>query len=158
MINKPFIASYILVFTLDKLMVALPTNHVDRTIPMVEITPLPNAPGIVLGVINLYGNIIPVVNLRERFRLKEREPDSGDKIIIAHSNSRKIGIIVDSVKDVIEFDETKMVPPERIIQGIEQVEGVLKLQDGLIIIHDINKFLSIEEEHAIDNAVSGVRK
>lgn len=156
-LHKPVLPSYLVLFTLDDLRFAINTLSVIRIIHLVDIIPLPKAPEIVLGVINMHGMIIPVVNIRERFHLKERKPVINDKIVIVQSENwaekRGLGIIVDEVNDVIEYDESKLIAPEQIISGIGYVEGVLKLQDGIVLIHDINKFLSIEEDEAIENAV-----
>lgn len=121
---------------------------------MVEITPLPKAPDIVLGIINIQGLIVPVVNIRKRLHLPDKESGLTDSIVIINTGVRKLGIVVDIVKDVIELDESKIVSPADIIQGVEHVEGVLKLEDGMVLIHDINKFLSIEEEYAIDKVIN----
>lgn len=154
--NKSSQTRYILVFTLDDIRFALHTTSVERTIRMVEITPLPKAPDIVLGIINIQGVIVPVVDIRKRLHLPDKaDKESGftDSLVIINTGVRKLGIVVDIVKDVIELDESKIVSPADIIQGVEHVEGVLKLEDGMVLIHDINKFLSIEEEKEIDKAI-----
>lgn len=151
--NKSSQTRYILVFTLDDIRFALHTTSVERTIRMVEITPLPKAPDIVLGIINIQGVIAPVVNIRKRLHLPDKESGLTDSIVIINTGVRKIGIVVDTVKDIIELDESKIVSPADIIQGVEHVEGVLKLEDGMVLIHDINKFLSIEEEKEIDSSL-----
>src|SRR5271157_2301250 len=74
------------VFTLDGLFYAVSLSVVSRVIRAVEITPLPKAPSIVLGVINLGGRIIPVVNIRKRFRLPERELELTDQLIVARAS------------------------------------------------------------------------
>jgi len=73
----------LIVFTLDAQRYALHLSAVERAIRMVEITPLPKAPEIVIGVVNIHGAVIPVLNIRKRFRLPEREPDLGDQLIVA---------------------------------------------------------------------------
>jgi len=149
-IKKP---NQLIVFTLDDQRLALSISSVNRVIRVVGITPLPKGPDIVIGIINMQGNIIPVVNIRKRFCLPERDINLNDQIIITHTSKRTIGIVVNSVIGLIESAEEKIVTSEAIVPGIDYVEGVVKLEDGLLIIHDIEKFLSIEEEGAIDNAV-----
>ena len=152
-IKKP---NQLIVFTLDDQMLALSISSVNRVIRVVGITPLPKGPDIVIGIINMQGNIIPVVNIRKRFCLPERDINLNDQIIITHTSKRTIGIVVNSVIGLIESAEEKIVTSEAIVPGIDYVEGVVKLEDGLLIIHDIEKFLSIEEEGAIDNAVKEI--
>jgi len=152
-IKKP---NQLIVFTLDDQRLALSISSVNRVIRVVGITPLPKGPDIVIGIINMQGNIIPVVNIRKRFCLPERDINLNDQIIITHTSKRTIGIVVNSVIGLIESAEEKIVTSEAIVPGIDYVEGVVKLEDGLLIIHDIEKFLSIEEEGAIDNAVKEI--
>ena len=152
-IKKP---NQLIVFTLDDQMLALSISSVNRVIRVVGITPLPKGPDIVIGIINMQGNIIPVVNIRKRFCLPERDINLNDQIIITHTSKRTIGIVVNSVIGLIESAEEKIVTSEAIVPGIDYVEGVVKLEDGLLIIHDIERFLSIEEEGAIDNAVKEI--
>ena len=144
----------LVVFTLDSLRFALPLSAVERAIRIIEIVPLPKAPDIVIGVINLHGQIIPVVNIRKRFNLSEKEVNLNDHIVISHSKKRLLGILVDNITGVLEFPEHKIITADKIISGIEYVEGVVKLEDGIILIHDIDKFLSLEEEKALTDAVN----
>ena len=143
-----------LVFSLDEQPFALRLSAVERVIRAVEVTPLPGAPEIVLGVINVRGQIIPVFNTRKRFRLLEREIDLSDQLIIARARTRIVALIVDAVSGVYESLEQEMVEAESILPGIKQIAGVVKLRDGLILIHDLDTFLSLEEEKALDAVMS----
>lgn len=146
----------LIAFTLDDQRFALSISSVNRIIRVVGITPLPKGPDIVIGIINMQGNIIPVVNIRKRFCLPDREIILSDQIIITHTSKRTMGIVVNSVIGLIESAEEKIISSGAIVPGIEYVEGVIKLEDGLILIHDIDRFLSIEEEGAIDNSVKEI--
>lgn len=140
-------------FTLDNQRFALPLSAVERVVRAVEITPLPKAPEIVMGVVNIQGRIIPVFNIRKRFRLPEREINLSDQLILSNTSKRPVVIVVDEVRGVAECPEDKITMADNILPGIEHVEGVAKLEDGMFLIHDIEKFLSIEEEDALDNAI-----
>ncbi len=146
----------LVVFTLDNQRFALPLSIVERAIRIIEIVPLPKAPEIVMGVINLHGKIIPVVNIRKRFHLPQREISLNDQLIISNTKKRPLAILVDSVLGVFEFPEKKIISADKILPDIEYVEGVAKLEEGIILIHDIDKFLSLEEEKAIDEAINEV--
>src|ERR1043165_273165 len=89
-------------FTLDGQHYALRLASVERLVRMVEVIPLPKAPSIVMGVINVQGRIIPVLNLRKRLRLREQEPELSHQIIVARSSARSVGLAVDSVTGVVE--------------------------------------------------------
>lgn len=140
------------VFTLDEQRFGLELTAVERVVRRVEITPLPKAPEIVLGVVNVRGRVIPVVDIRRRFRLPERRPALSDQIIIARTAQRAVALAVDATIEVLDRPQEDIIEALRVLPGIEYVEGVLKLKDGLILIHDLNRFLSLEEEAALDRA------
>jgi len=123
---------------------------VERIIHAVEITPLPKTPEIVSGVINVHGDVIPVVDVRQRFGLPERETALSDQIVIAHTGTRPVAFLVNAVESVTERSQDEIIAAEKIVPGIEYVEGVCKLEDGLVFIHDLDTFLSLEEGKALD--------
>jgi purine-binding chemotaxis protein CheW len=140
-------------FELDDQRYALFLSSVERIVRIVEVTPLPRAPEIVLGVINMHGQIIPVFNIRKRFQLPPRDTQLGDQLIVAYTSKRTIALLVDSVSHVIEIPEEKIIASEIILPEIEYVEGVVKTEDGMILIHDLEKFLSLQEEKALNEAM-----
>jgi purine-binding chemotaxis protein CheW len=151
--NQP---KQLLVFNLDEQRYALPLSDVERIVRAVEITPLPKAPEIVLGVINVRGQVIPVVNIRKRFRLPEREITLNDHLIIAQTSRRAVALLADRAGHVLEVLENKIISAKKILPAMDYVEGVIKLEDGLILIHDLEKFLSLEEEKAINDQLTGL--
>ena len=140
-------------FTLDEGHYALDLSAVERITQTVEITPLPEAPDIVLGIINIKGKIIPVVNIRRRFRLSEKDIEPTNRLIIARTLKRTVALVVDVVLGVIETPEDRVVKADTVLPGMDYVQGVVKMEDGMILIHDLNKFLSLEEEQTLDNAI-----
>jgi len=146
----------IIVFTLDEQRYALHLAAVRKTVRMVEITPLPQAPEMVLGVINFHGVVVPVLNIRRRFRLPERPAGLGDQLIIARTACRLVALVVDGVSDVVSLPPEQLVDPAGILPRLEYVEGVALLEGGLVMIHDLDAFLSLEEERALEAAIGGV--
>jgi len=140
-------------FNLDDQKYALFLSAVMRIIRVVEITSLPKAPEIVLGVINMHGLIIPVFNIRKRFHLSQREMKLDDQLIIAHTSTRTVALLVDSVNDIIEISEEKIIASENILPGLDYIEGVVKTEDGMVLIHDLEQFLSLQEEKALNEAM-----
>jgi purine-binding chemotaxis protein CheW len=120
----------------------------------VEIVPLPKSPEIVLGAINFKGEIIPVINVRKRFRLPERELELSDQLLIAGTARRKLALLVDAVVGVMDCGGVKVIEADAIVPGLEYVEGVVKLDDGLILIHNLATFLSLDEENALTKAMT----
>lgn len=143
----------LVVFTLDMQRYAIRLSKVERVIRVVELTPLPQAPEIVLGVVNVQGRIVPVVNIRKRFRLPEQEMSLSDQLIIAHTSRRTVGLMVDAVIGVVDRSEKEVTAAEKILPNLEHVEGVVKLEDGMVLIHDLDKFLSLEEEKTLADAM-----
>ena len=143
----------LVVFTLDDRRYGLALSAVERAVRMVDVTPLPQAPQIVLGVVNVQGRVVPVVNLRRRFRLPERDFALADQLLIARTARRPVALAADAVTGVLEYSAQEAAGAPDIVPGIEYVEGVVKLPDGLVLIHDLDRFLSLEEEAALGRAI-----
>lgn len=143
----------LVVFSLDGQRYALALAAVEKVVRAVEVTSLPGAPDIVLGIINMQGRVIPLVNVRRRFRLPEKEMMLTDQIVIAHTARRPVALVVDAVTGVLECPEREAVAARDILPDVEYVEGVVKLEDGLILIHNLDQFLSLEEETSLDRAL-----
>ena len=122
----------LLLFVLDAHRYALPLDCVERVFPAVEVTPLPSAPQIVDGVINMRGAIVPVINIRRRFRLPEKENTFTNRLIIAHTSKRKVGLLVDSVGDVVACEE--MCDAGSIVPGLDYLEGVIKIRGDVVLV------------------------
>ncbi|MEK6621185.1 MAG: chemotaxis protein CheW [Planctomycetota bacterium] len=146
----------LVIFNLDALQLALPLSVVERVIHVVKVTPLPHAPEIVIGVINVHGRIIPVVNIRKRFRLPEREPRLHDQLMILQTSKISVAIMVDAVGSVVERQDQEVIMADKILPHIEYVKGAIKLENNIIFIHDIDTFLSLEEEKTLFNALGKV--
>jgi purine-binding chemotaxis protein CheW len=142
------------VFSLDEQSFALRLSAVERVIRAVAVTPLPNLPENVLGIFNMQGQIMPAFNTRKRFHLPEREMNLSDQLVVARARTRRVALVVDAVSGINEIEEEQVVATEEILPGIEHIEGVVKLGDSLILIHDLNKFLSLDEEKALDAGMS----
>ena len=141
------------VFMLDARRYALRLSAVDRVVRMVHITLLSKAPDIVLGIVNMQGRVIPVINVRRRFRLPEREIALTDQLVIAQTARRAVALAVDTVTDVVECPGQDLVAAESIFPAIEYLGGVVKLADGLILVNDLDTFLSLEEENSLNRAL-----
>lgn len=147
----------LVVFHLDDQRYALPLAAVQRVVRAVEVTPLPKAPDIVLGVVNVRGHVVPVVDLRRRFRLPARDIAPSDAFILARTPRRTVALVADAVGGVLESADDALVPAESVLPRLEYVEGIVKLRDGLILIHDPGKFLALDEEAALDAALASAR-
>lgn len=148
----------LVVFTLDEQRYALHLDVVERVVRVVETTQLPKAPAIVLGIANFRGLVVPVLNVRQRFRLPPREIHLNDQFVLAHTASRPVVLLVDRVVGVIERSAAALVPADKILPRVEYVEGVTILEDGLVLVHDLDGFLSLEEEDRLDRVLTDFRE
>lgn len=146
----------LLAFTLDDWRCALELSTVERVYRAVAVTPLPDAPDIVLGVVSVRGIVLPVVDIRRRFRLPEKNLTPDDRLIIARSTGCLVALVVDDVTDVVECAEKDITSASAIVPGMEYVEGVARLKDGMILIHDLARFLSLEEKAVLEQALGAV--
>jgi purine-binding chemotaxis protein CheW len=143
------------VFCLDESRYALPLAAVDRILRAVHITPLPRAPGIVLGAIDVQGRVLPVFNIRRRFGLPERAVDPADHFLIAHTALRTVVLVIDTAQGVFEHAAAAVTETASIARDLEHIRGVIQLDDGLVLIHDLEHFLSPDEARVLDEAMSG---
>ncbi|HYE72032.1 MAG TPA: chemotaxis protein CheW [Blastocatellia bacterium] len=143
----------LLVFELDERNFAINVDSVIRAIRAVEVTPLPQAPQAVLGVINVQGQVVPVYDLRQRFGLPVRPVSINDQMIIANAGNRSVAIVVNEVHGIVEYDQSQIVQAEQIVPGVEWIEGLLKMNEKLVVIHDLETFLSSGEQEVLDIAL-----
>lgn len=132
----------------------LKVHEIDR---MMDITEVPNAPPSIEGVINLRGKVIPVINLRKKFHLPEREADGRTKIVVVDIGT-SAGMIVDSVSEVLRISSDIVEPPPPMTAGAssEYIRGVGKLKDRLLILLDIEKLLGADEKADTAGAVAAI--
>lgn len=147
----------LVVFLVEQQRYALPLTSVVRIVNATEVTKLPNAPVGILGIINYQGEIIPVLNLRQRLNLPESEINLTHHFLIALTTKRKVALFIDAPQGLIEIDQTLLVDTDHLSSGIEQVQGVVKLDDGLVLIYNLEKFLSPDDIHLLNEALSQLK-
>ncbi len=130
---------------------------VQEIIRTVDITRVPKSPEFVEGVINLRGKIVPVIDLRIRFGIAKRERDNETRIIVVELSDRVVGFLVDKVKEVIRVEKNIIEPPPELTTSISSnyITGVAKLQDRLLILLDLDKVLSGEEQEHLSEVETG---
>ena len=143
----------LVLLTVDGQTYALPLAAVDRIVRMVEVTRLPEAPDVVEGVINIQGEVVPVVSIRRRLGLAHRAVVVSDSLVVARAHARRLAIIAEAVLGVVERSADDVVSTSDIAQGIQHIEGVLKTGDGLVLIQDLDRFFSLQEERSLDLAL-----
>ena len=131
----------LLIYTIEGINLALPSYTVKQVLRMVEVIPLPFASDTLMGLINYYGEIIPVVNMRKVLGLKDREVALEDCIIVARTERRTIGLWVDAIIGIVEYPESSIVTHDKYLQPAElerpSIKGCIRLEDGLLVVQDI---------------------
>jgi purine-binding chemotaxis protein CheW len=148
-------AGHILVFTIDDQKYAFQLTAVERIVRAVEVTPLPEAPAIVLGVINVHGRVLPVVDLRCRFRLAERAIDPDDQFIVAQSSTIAVALPVDATLGVVEDAAEERPAAAEIIPDVNYVDYVLSHDAEMIFVLDVDTVMTDDEERALADSLQG---
>ena len=146
----------IIVFSIDDQKYALTLDCIERAVRIAEIAPLPEAPSTILGVINIQGRFVPVVNTRKVLRLPEKELQLSDQLIVARMSGRTAALVVDEVHNVIECPENAFISSDEILPDMDYVRGVAKLQDDTIYIFDSEKISFFKEEAVSDNSMEKI--
>lgn len=143
---------YIL-FWLDNQGFALNVSNIERIVRIVEVKPLPKAPEFILGSINFQGEFLPVINMRKLFLLEDRAIDLNDQLIITQTELRKVALWVDKVGDIVERSLDEIIKTDKVLLDIEYVEGLFEFEDGIILLHDLDKFLRLEQISLLKQAL-----
>jgi purine-binding chemotaxis protein CheW len=126
---------------------------------MKEITRVPNTPAYVEGVINLRGKVIPVINLRSKFSLTEKDNDTQSRIMIMDIQGITMGLVVDAVSEVLRIPANIVEPTPPMASNIstEFIKGIAKLEDRLIILLDMDMLVGkAEETTLLESATKGI--
>lgn len=146
--------SHWLVFCLDTGRYALPLSAVDRIVRAAYVTPLPLAPAIVLGAIDVQGQVLPVFNLRRRLQLPERPIGPADHFLLVRTTWGPAVLVIDSAQGLLDCPAGAMIEAQSIGPNLAHVRGVIQLEDGLVLIQDLEHFLSPDEARTLDEAMT----
>jgi purine-binding chemotaxis protein CheW len=122
--------------------------RVKEIIRIKEITRLPKSPEFVKGIINLRGDVIPIIDLGEKFGLEKKDYSQMTRVIVVEIEGQMVGMVVDSVSQVLRISSDQIEPPPMMIGGLsrEYVHGVGKVGDRLVILLNIDLILSADEQ------------
>jgi purine-binding chemotaxis protein CheW len=128
---------------------------VESIIKMEPITVVPQSLSFVEGVINLRGSILPVVDLRKRFKLTAGEVSKDARIVVVNMGGVKVGMVVDGVSEVLRVSDDTIEPPPPMVMNIESafITGIAKIDSKLVILLDLDKVLSTHEKADLSAAV-----
>ncbi len=140
-------STQMVVFKLSNEEFAVEVSSVEAIIKLQAITKVPHAPAHVVGVTNLRGNIVPVIDLKKRLSLPATENSLDTRIIVALLQDSKVGMIVDAVSQVIEIDDSQIEPTPQISTSIDStyIRGIVKVENLLVIMLDLAMIFSDEK-------------
>ena len=130
-------------------------DEIVQVVAMVAVSPLPGAPEVVLGVMNYRGRVIPVLDLRRRLGLVPLGYGTDACLVVARAGSRVVAIVADEVIDVARLDVGKVSALTTVFPGDAAVSGLVALADGLLLIVDLEAFLTVDEARRLDEALDG---
>jgi purine-binding chemotaxis protein CheW len=134
-----------LCFKIDDIRLGIPLHYVDRVIRSVAVQPLPNPPKNIHGLIDFYGEVVPVMNLRYQLALREK-PVSPDQIfVMIKTKDRKLALVADQAEGLITLSESDLIPSHQLDRDIKATSVYLTTV-GVVLIYDPEKFLSAREE------------
>lgn len=148
----------ILVFVLDEPRYALSLSAVERVVRAVAITPLPLKHRFILGVINVQGQIIPVVDIRQCFGIPAHEIDETDLFILARTNLKLIALVADSIDGIHKVTSQDLITADQILPGAVFIHGMAKVKGDLILLCDLDQFLSLEDKNKLEAALKETAK
>ncbi len=142
----------LVVFSLANEEYGVAITQIQEIIRQPDITRIPGMPAFIEGVVNLRGKIIPVIDLRKRFCLEQKEESDKTRVVVADAGGQTIGLVVDSVSEVVNLptDQIDPIPPSIASIDAEYLSGVGKLEKRIVILLDLVKLLGDLEKVAID--------
>lgn len=132
---------------------ALPLLHVREVLRAVAITPLPEAPAVIEGIIDVRGRLVPVVDVRSRLGLSRRPMRLEDRLLVVESASRVLALWVERVHWTIEIDPKTIESAREVAPEAFYVAGIARHSEGLVVIHDLERFLTPNEEAELARAL-----
>jgi purine-binding chemotaxis protein CheW len=144
----------IVLFSLDEPRYALYLSEVVKVERAVEITPLPGAPQLVSGVIDFHGEIIPVIDIRQLFRLPQRDMRVEDQFIIARTSQRLVVLVVESVNGVYDLEPHQAMETGEPFPFTRFLSGIATVEHGIVLITDLDQFLSLDDTQVLDAALA----
>ncbi|HCW53663.1 MAG TPA: chemotaxis protein CheW [Clostridium sp.] len=141
----------ILVFGLSNEKYSTNITEVERILGYVEPTILPETPNFVRGVIDYEDSILPIISISNKFKLGEEKITEATKIIVVKRKEKKFGVIVDNVYEVTNIDNKNIEEAPEITNSVERkyISGLIKLENHIVILLDLDRILSSEDEDSI---------
>jgi purine-binding chemotaxis protein CheW len=144
---------HVVILSIDERQFALPISVVDRVVRAVEVAPLVGSAPVVLGVVNVQGQVMPVVSLRMRCGGTERPIELTDQLVLAHTAQRSVAVLVDSV-EVLACPASILVSSDRVMSDTDRICAVIKRGEDLVMVLDPEWLLSTDDNQPLDSLLA----
>ncbi len=144
----------VLLFEVDGQRYALPSSVVLEVLRAVALVPLPKAPPIVEGAVNVRGAVVAVLDIRTRVRRSPKAIEPSDHLVLALAGARRVALRADRALGLLHLEPAQVEDAKVALPSAEYLAGVAKLADGLVLLHDLDRFLTEAEAETLDEALS----
>lgn len=141
-------------FTVNDVRYAIPLTAVERVVAAAEVTPLPGAPDVIRGAANIAGDVLPVFDLRRRFSLPARAIMPADRFLIIRAAGRRAILLIDDASGLLTATYETLIDTRDVAGDLPHISGVIISEGGLVLIHDVDAFLSEAESLELDAALA----
>lgn len=131
-----------LFFIIENQRFAIPLASVKKVLPVVEMRELPDMPPFLHGIINYFGNVLPIINLHYLFNVGVKTIELSDQMIVVRTPKLKLGLLVDKILEVYSVQEDNIKASDPVMYGPKHMQGVIKNEEGIVLISDIDAFLN----------------
>jgi purine-binding chemotaxis protein CheW len=145
-------------FTAEGQQFALPLHSVDRVLQIVKFEPLPKTPDYICGVINLEGDLIPVINIRKIFLLPAKDYSLSDQLIIFFTGIGRMALWVDAVLETLILKDEDISSQNKLFLEVSCLDGISDFNNQVVLISDPDKFIERAHIKMIGNAIESLRK
>ncbi|HEY9793654.1 MAG TPA: chemotaxis protein CheW [Candidatus Obscuribacterales bacterium] len=140
----------VVVFLVEGYRYGMPLEMVERVAPVVEVTPVPDTPDSVMGIINVRGKVLPVINVRKKLQMADRQLKLSDQLLICHVGERTLAVLVDAIEGALEYDD------EQVTKSEGDGQDVLKTEEGVVYIYDYERLLNSQDQKVLNKAIEKV--
>jgi purine-binding chemotaxis protein CheW len=142
------------VFRIDQQRYALPLDHVSRAVRMVAVTPIPDSPHSMLGIIAMAGQMLPVIDLRRLFGQPGNKPDLQDVLLIVEIQDQTVAVMVDEVLNIVEFSSKQIQSPPAAVAQSRFLSAAVQQEDTLILVLDASQLLPNHNAQMVNGSPS----
>jgi purine-binding chemotaxis protein CheW len=143
-------------FSVDEMRLAMPSSAVASVVRAVAVEPLPGAPAVVAGAINVRGAVVAVVDLRARFRRASPPIRPSEYFLLARAGARTVAVRADAAPDLVTLGNAAVTPIDALAAGLEPIAGAARTEDGLVVVFDLDALLTEAESLDLDRAIEEI--